>query len=517
MRHHQADALVKAIDQLGRLRGSKRGLGTLRVCRTQVQGFLGKYELGDRLAAGAQGVTWRATERATGRKVVVKKPNNVTDTSDFDQLVGKTHPNIVRVFELFHNPLETYVVMELCVGGDLFSATRQMVGLTQNWCAAVFQQALRGVKYLHEQFRQAHNDLKPENILLDRVPRDATDVPRAMIGDFGCCGQEPGDPRYRSPELWRGSRRLDPTTDAWALGVTLFELVSGGLLIYVYRRNVSGYAAFLDLDRGATVQQFMYAARSASSVDVDGETWAHPGAPALAPRGIPCRRCKALLRGLLEVDPRRRFTIDMAIQHPWFELAQELRQGVPLEGAAKTLHSRGNCSALRVALLNVIGSHLQGASIEYYRTLWSQYDVDHDGTMSFEEFEDMLRHAGLIGAHSQAWRALPYNAALPVSQLPTADELFELADVDMNGKISFQEFVGFMFNPDELDEKEKLEYFKSAFHTLAGDDHGISAGEFASLFADQYAGTIYELFREIDTDNSGHVDYQEFEDFINGL
>ena len=89
----------------------------------------------------------------TETKVVVKKPNNVTDTEDFDKLVDKSHPNIVRVFELFSSPVETYVVMEFCAGGDLFGAMDHCFAnfgtMTFNFIAGVMQQVIRGVNYIH--------------------------------------------------------------------------------------------------------------------------------------------------------------------------------------------------------------------------------------------------------------------------------------------------------------------------------------------------------------------------------
>jgi len=88
-------------------RKESMSIGDIAVLRSHVHGFKAKYDLGKRLAAGAQGVTYLATEKESDRQVVVKQPKNTSDTGDYELLKDKHHPNIVRVYELFHNSLAT--------------------------------------------------------------------------------------------------------------------------------------------------------------------------------------------------------------------------------------------------------------------------------------------------------------------------------------------------------------------------------------------------------------------------
>ena len=89
----------------------KVDLTSLQRMRYEARGFFDHYVIEKRLQAGAQGVTYIATEIASGNTVVVKQPNNVNDTTDFDELCGTAHPHIVRIFACFHNPMETYIVI----------------------------------------------------------------------------------------------------------------------------------------------------------------------------------------------------------------------------------------------------------------------------------------------------------------------------------------------------------------------------------------------------------------------
>lgn len=475
-------------------------IGQLALFQAQANGFIARYELGKRLNSGAEGVTYLAKDKSTGRTVVVKQPIKLeAGLSDFAELKDKTHPNIVRVFEHFKNPLEEYVVMECCSGGDLFGALEGMMKSygppSQNWCAAVGSQAFAGVSYLHQQFMQSHNDLKPENILLDHKPTSAIDVPRVMIGDFGMANfagavtQQTGggDPRYRAPEIWQG-QPFGFRSDVWALGVTLYELLSGGLLIYVYQRNISGWGNFRTAMKEQLCKQFI------------GTITRYPTPPVdLSP--IQGDAPRDLLQGLLNVNKQDRFTVEQARNHPWFMLASSATP-VSLGGeAGQRLQERAKGSKLRIGLLNLVATTLQGESLKYYTVIWNEYD--EGGVMTLKKFEKMWKDNDLGGKN--------FGGSV------TAKDVFTLADADRSGYISFNQFVAIMFNPDELDDQERKEYLKASFKILAGDSDQITLQALESLFVGQSTDVLKELFADIDKDGSGVIDYQEFADYIEAI
>lgn len=523
-----AELLVEKLTYLAtpsRSRAAVQHLGELNILRKQSNGFRQKYKLGKMLASGAGGLVYMATETATGAQVVVKAPKNRSDTSDFDALVAKKHPNIVRVFECFHSATETHIVLELCAGGDLSGVLQDMVrnygGTSEKWCAGVFQQALRGVSYLHEHFHQSHNDLKPENMLCDRRPAHREDVPRVAVSDFGCAGScysieggdrwgaggswigatGGGDLRYRAPETFHG-RPFSAATDMWSLGVTLYELLSGGLLIYVNQRNVSGWSNFCALQGGTLWKYFLAILQSGKEVDV---SWV---------RG----KCgRDLLSGLLCINLEKRLTINAAISDPWFEVvgnADHLDHRDLGDEVTDTLRARVRGSSLRFALLNLVGAQLQGRNLDYYRELWDQYDKDGDGVMNFQEFHEMMQDHGM-----EEPRQGSSTFGFLWGSRPSHKSMFALGDVDGSGTIDFQEFVGLMFNAGKLDEAEKLKYFKSAFCVLAGSKGKISAEDLAGLFphfqGDRQA--VDKLFNQIDEDGDGEIDYEEFAQFVDLL
>merc|ERR1711924_49209 len=198
------------------------------------------------------------------------------------RLVDKKHPDILRALDCFLGPPDTYVVLEFCSGGDLFNAISRLHGTppAQTWAAGIFEQALAGVKNLHSHCQESHNDVKPENLLLDRFQTASSilavaELPRVLLADFGCATEAGsrtqcsggGDPRYRAPETFRGAS-FGFETDVWSLGVTLFEMLTGGLLIYTGVQNVCGFRAFRKLEHGNACRQLMRALYAAEPVDV---------------------------------------------------------------------------------------------------------------------------------------------------------------------------------------------------------------------------------------------------------
>ena len=144
------------------------------------------------------------------------------------------HPNVVSLYETVDTPDCTYVILEYCPGGDLFTRiTEQSFYLGQeSLIKNAFLQLLDAVSYCHS-MGVFHRDLKPENIL---VAEDGLTLKLADFGlatqdnlspDFGC-----GSTFYMSPECQQstprpGSCYSSAANDVWSLGVILVNLTCG--------------------------------------------------------------------------------------------------------------------------------------------------------------------------------------------------------------------------------------------------------------------------------------------------
>lgn len=98
---------------------------------------------------------------------------------EIDILKNLTHPNILRLFEVFEDRVSIFLVTELCDGIELFDEIIKRVKFTELEAAIVVKQMLQAMAYCHEK-KVAHRDLKPENILIDSKNKGAI-----KVVDFG--------------------------------------------------------------------------------------------------------------------------------------------------------------------------------------------------------------------------------------------------------------------------------------------------------------------------------------------
>ncbi|MCA9183802.1 MAG: serine/threonine protein kinase, partial [Planctomycetales bacterium] len=162
------------------------------------------------------------------------------------------HPQIVKIYDCGQHAGFHYLSLEYVSGGSLESWTKPPLH-SLHACAAMVEAVARGVGYAHQQ-QIVHRDLKPANILLS--PRSSSDSHTTMshttagslelneyqpkITDFGLAKHFSdesnltrteailGTGAYMSPEqAWGDSRAVGPATDIYALGVILYELLTG--------------------------------------------------------------------------------------------------------------------------------------------------------------------------------------------------------------------------------------------------------------------------------------------------
>jgi hypothetical protein len=139
-----------------------------------------------------------------------------------------SHPNIVTIYELGEWEGTHFIAMELLEGLDLAQAMTPVNRLTSVEKLRVIVEVCRGLDFAHKH-GVVHRDVKPANI---RLLKDGTvrlvDFGIARLGDSSLtqAGMVLGTPSYIAPEVLT-SGRVDHRADIWAVGVILFELLSG--------------------------------------------------------------------------------------------------------------------------------------------------------------------------------------------------------------------------------------------------------------------------------------------------
>src|SRR4051794_29763569 len=199
------------------------------------------YVLQHPIGQGATGTVWRGVDRATGRPVAIKllhesllrQPKLVTRfVQERTILLMLRHRNVVRVRDLFSVGETLGLVMDLVGGGSLRDHLRAHHTVQAGEAARLAAQVSAALAEAHE-LGVVHRDLKPDNILLQTVDGRL----ETRLTDFGVArilntpsmttpNAVVGTPHYMSPEAFHSSSP-SPATDVYALGVLLYELVTG--------------------------------------------------------------------------------------------------------------------------------------------------------------------------------------------------------------------------------------------------------------------------------------------------
>lgn len=199
---------------------------------------VGQYAIVSLLGQGGMASVYRARQLNIERNVAVKviKPDLVAKTellARFDReaqtIASLSHPHIVKLFDYGQQDGVVYFVMELMEGGSLADYLAKGAPPLER-VDRLLDQIGSALSYAHQQ-GIIHRDLKPQNVLLDKNGN-------AILTDFGIAhlltantmltqnGETVGTPAYMPPEQWQ-SRPLDLRADIYALGVILFEMLSG--------------------------------------------------------------------------------------------------------------------------------------------------------------------------------------------------------------------------------------------------------------------------------------------------
>jgi serine/threonine protein kinase len=208
--------------------------------------ILGSYEIIRPIGRGGMASVHEGRNLRLRKRVAIKvvHAQHVADPSACERFLreGRAaskvhHPHVVQVFELSEHEGIPYLVMELLEGEDLAAHLRARGSIPIGELLTFFLPALAGVGAAHDA-GVIHRDLKPANVFLARGGRG---VVTPKILDFGISKQLGataeadltstemllGTPHYMSPEQTRSAKLVDARSDQYALGVMLYECVTG--------------------------------------------------------------------------------------------------------------------------------------------------------------------------------------------------------------------------------------------------------------------------------------------------
>lgn len=198
---------------------------------------IGEYRVVDFLGAGGMGEVYRAVHSKIGRVAAVKVLTQTTNSSDFVERffneariqASLQHPNIATLYDFMEVGGQPCIIMEYVDGQALAERIQSYGALPLAETLYIFQAVVEAINYIHTH-GIIHRDIKSNNIKISSVGQvkllDFGIAKGQMSPGLTAVGSVIGTLLYLSPEHLRGGT-ADARGDIWALGVLLYEMVTG--------------------------------------------------------------------------------------------------------------------------------------------------------------------------------------------------------------------------------------------------------------------------------------------------
>ena len=332
-----------------------------------------RYAVEGIVGEGAYGVVLKCSCKKTGDVVAIKK---FKDTED-DETVRKTilredkilrmlkHENIVCLIDAFRRKKRLYLVFEFLQRNLLQVLEEKPLGLEPELIRIYIFQLVRAIRYCH-QHAIVHRDIKPENLLVN-LPPD----PTLKLCDFGFARTVQSRSSqltdyvatrwYRAPELLLGLGNYGKAVDIWAIGCIMGELIDAQPL----------FPGESDIDQLFVIRKVL-----GPLTEHQREMFLHNprflgmklpeiGRPETLQRRYHGKITKSqlsLMKSLLEMDERQRFTIDSAYESPYFSKLRERTHSI-LSYPTSSLHKNDDSSSMQSKKENLNNSDSTSSSL----------------------------------------------------------------------------------------------------------------------------------------------------------
>ncbi|CAD8142780.1 unnamed protein product [Paramecium pentaurelia] len=434
------------------------------------------YITGQVLGEGAFGKVWKVTHKKSKldramkqlKKSSILKEDKEKLFSEMNILKNLDHPNIVKLYELFEDDKNYYLVTEYCSGGELFDRIKKMNFFSEKKAAELMRQILSAVWYCHNQ-KIVHRDLKPENLLF---VSDSPDADLKVI-DFGTSRKfetgkrmtkRLGTPYYIAPEVLL--ENYNEKCDVWSCGIILYILLCG-------------YPPFSGRSESDILKRV-----KAAQLKFDPEDWAHISEDA-----------QNLIKNMLNPNPAKRISSEQAYNDKWIQNNAPSNQ--VNQKALQNLQQFHAKSKFKQAVLTFMATQIitQQEQDELNKT-FQAIDKNGDGKLSRQELID-------------GYTSVTNNKELAIQQV---DRIMELVDINRSGEVDFTEFLIAAMNQEKFLSVQKME---QAFKIIDLDgDNYISKAELQNVMGDVDDEIWIQILKECDSDNDGKISLEEFSSLL---
>ncbi|CAI9759841.1 unnamed protein product [Fraxinus pennsylvanica] len=456
-------------------RNNSAGLRTDSVLQRKTGNLKELFRLGKKLGQGQFGTTFLCVEKHTGKEYACKSiakrkllhDDDVEDVRREIQIMHHLagHPNVISIKGAYEDAVAVHVVMELCAGGELFDRIIQRGHYTERKAAELTRTIVGVVEACHS-LGVMHRDLKPENFLfVDHKEESLLKTIDFGLSIFFKPGEKftdvVGSPYYVAPEVLR--KRYGIEADVWSAGVIVYILLSG--VPPFWAENEQGI-----------FEQVLH-----GDLDFASDPW-----PTIS------EEAKDLVRRMLVRDPKQRLTAHEVLCHPWVQV-EGVAPDRPLDSAVLSRMKQFSAmNRLKKMALRVIAESLSEEEIAGLKEMFKMIDTDNSGHITFEELKAGLKRVGANLNESEIY------------------DLMQAADVDNSGTIDYGEFVAATLH---LNKIEREDHLFAAFSYFDKDGSGYITPDELQQACQEFGmedSRLEEMIQEVDQDNDGRIDYNEF-------
>uniref|UniRef100_A0A8D3APD5 Ribosomal protein S6 kinase alpha-5 n=1 Tax=Scophthalmus maximus TaxID=52904 RepID=A0A8D3APD5_SCOMX len=257
------------------------------------------------LGEGSFSICRRCTHKKTGQKYAVKIVSKRMEAQTQREIAALKlcdgHPNIVKLHEIYHDQLHTFLVLELLGGGELLERIRRKQHFSETEASRIMRKLVSAVSHMHD-VGVVHRDLKPENLIFT----DESENSEIKIIDFGFARLKPPDNQllktpcftlqYAAPEILKYDG-YDESCDLWSLGVILYTMLSGQVPFQCQGKSLTHTSA----------EEIMKKIKQ-GDFSFEGEAWRNVS-----------QQAKDLIQELLTVDPNKRIKMCGLRYNAWLQ------------------------------------------------------------------------------------------------------------------------------------------------------------------------------------------------------
>jgi len=458
-------------------------------------------------------ITLKATgEIRTCRTIRKRRVDSYNANWEVEAMLRLDHPNIVKLFEVFEDEVNIYVILQFCEGGKVLSRIQREHDLSESAVAHITQQLLAAVNHLHAAW-VCHRNLTLEHVYfyekgapLEKTMIKLCDFELAIINTKENASMNEvitqyGNVAYMAPELLKQSPRYFPNVDIWAVGVCTFVLLCGqypfsGSTVEEVGQQITNWnpLATVAPDSSTMICKSITSTHS-TEFHVD---WGD--APEAA---------RAFVISLLEKDHEKRCEAVDALHMPWLTTAHKAPRKLMTPAAVQGILSFGTKSIIQKKCMQVIAAHLPEEEIKDLAKTFQTLDSNGDGEVSLNE----LKHAVALASRHKGAKGKRKNSVAGTSDA----ELMRLVEaMDSNGdkRISYTEFLAACLEEKHYTQEAACWH---AFRYFDRDTDGrVTRQELFEALKDEEFNdmlpqkVIADLIKSADTNGNQTLDFYEF-------